>query len=149
MRLSRWALGFAAAALVGGWLVLRMQQTAVSPAVVLAHREDLLRDADSPVGGNPEGDVSLVEFFDYNCPYCRQMVSTIAEAEMADPLLRVVYKEWPVLGSDSVVAAKAALAAARQDKFLVFHRALYQLRGSVDESKVFRAAASVRLDLER
>jgi protein-disulfide isomerase len=149
MRLSRWALGVAAVALVGGWLVLRMPHTVVSPSVVLAHSEDLLRDADSPVGGNSDGDVTLVEFFDYNCPYCRQMLPTIAAAEAADPLLRVVYKEWPILGTSSIPPAKAALAAGMQGKFIAVHRALYQIRGEVDESRTLKTAESLGLDMER
>lgn len=71
----------------------------------------LLRDPGSPVGGNPDGDVTLVEFADYNCPYCRRVAPLVAEMESADPGLRIVYKEIPILGADSVFAAKAALAA--------------------------------------
>lgn len=150
MRLSRWALGAAVAIiLVGGWLILRPQHAAVPPAVVAAHAEELLRDTDSPVGGNSDGDVTLVEFFDYNCPYCRQMVPIIAQAEAADPLLRVVYKAWPILDTSSIAPAKAALAADRQGKFIALHRALYQLRGEVDESKALKAAESIGLDIER
>jgi protein-disulfide isomerase len=119
----------------------------VSSAVLLSHSDELFRDADSPVGGNPDGDVTLVEFYDYNCPYCRQMSGVIAQAEAADPQLRLVYKEWPILGSK--FAAKAALAADRQGKFIVFHRALYQLRGQVDEGKTLATALSLGLDLDR
>ncbi len=75
------------------------------------HTDEIFRDPDSPVGGNPAGDVTLVEFFDYNCPYCRQMAPLMTQAEAEDPQLRIVYKEFPILGPNSVVAAKAALAA--------------------------------------
>jgi protein-disulfide isomerase len=149
MRIRSWALAAAAIVLVGGWLVLRMQHAAVPPAVVSAHNAELLRDAESPVEGNPDGDVTLVEFFDYNCPYCRQMLPTIAQAEAADPLLRVVYKVWPILGTSSIAPAKAALAAGRQGQFIALHRALYQIRGEVDESKALAAAQSIGLDMER
>lgn len=104
---------------------------------------------DGPTGGNLNGDVTLVEFFDYNCPYCRQMVPVMTEAEGADPQLRVVYKEFPILGPNSVFAAKAALAAHKQGKYVAFHRALYQVRGAVDPSKAMEAAAAVGLDIER
>jgi protein-disulfide isomerase len=147
LRLSRWWLGsLIAIVLIGIWLV-STHETPVSPAVLLSHSDEVLHDADSPVGGNPGGDVTLVEFYDYSCPYCRQMSEVIVEAEAADPQLRVVYKEWPILGS--VFAAKAALAADRQGKFIVFHRALYQLRGQVDEGKTLATALSLGLDVDR
>ena len=92
---------------------------------------------------------TVVEFFDYNCPYCRQMLPTIAQAEAADPLLRVVYKVWPILGTSSIAPAKAALAANKQGQFIALHRALYQLRGEVDESKALTTAQSIGLDMER
>jgi len=99
--------------------------------------------------GNPQGDVTLVEFFDYNCPYCRQMAPLMVQAEGEDPQLRIVYKEFPILGPGSVVAAKAALAANKQGKYVAFHRALYQIRGPVEESKVLDAAATIGLDVDR
>lgn len=110
---------------------------------------EVFRDPNSPVGGNPKGDATLVEFFDYNCPYCRQMTSIMIEAEKADPQLRVVYKEFPILGSNSLFAAKAALAADRQGKYVAFHRALYQARSPVNESKVLETAKTIGLDVNR
>ncbi len=118
-------------------------------AVLKEHADDIFRDPDSPVGGNPKGDVTLVEFFDYNCPYCRQMAPLMTQAAAEDPQLRIVYKEFPILGPNSVVAAKAALAANKQDKYVAFHRALYQIRGPVEEGKVLEAAATAGLDVDR
>src|SRR5260370_31870284 len=103
----------------------------------------------SPVGGNPNGDVTLVEFLDYHCPYCRQMVPVMMQAENLDPQLRVVYKEFPILGPNSTFAAKASLAAHKQGKYVAFHRALYQVRGNVDPRKVTEVAATVGLDADR
>ena len=125
------------------------QQATEVQAVLKARADEVFRDPDSPVGGNPNGDVTLVEFFDYNCPYCRQMVPAMTQAETADPQLRVVYKEFPILGPNSRLAAKAALAAHKQGKYLAFHRALYQVRGTVDPSKVAEAVATVGLDPDR
>jgi protein-disulfide isomerase len=125
------------------------QDTAQVTAELKAHADEVFRDPDSPVGGNPEGDVTLVEFFDYNCPYCRQMAPLMVQAEGEDPQLRIVYKEFPILGPGSVVAAKAALAANKQGKYVAFHRALYQIRGPVEESKVLDAAATMGLDVDR
>jgi protein-disulfide isomerase len=118
-------------------------------AVLKLQSDEVFRDPDSPVGGNPNGDVTLVEFFDYNCPYCRMMAPVMTEAEAADPHLRIVYKELPILGPNSVFAAKVALVANKQGKYVAFHRALYQLRGPIDEGKVLEAAATVGLDIDR
>lgn len=117
--------------------------------VLKARAEDVLRDPDSPTGGNPTGNVTLVEFFDYNCPYCRQVAPVVTKAEDADSQLRIVYKEFPILGPSSTFAAKAALAAHKQGKYVEFHRALFQLRGAVDEKKAMEVAAAVGLDVER
>ena len=91
---------------------------------IAQRRDELFNDPDSPVGGNPEGDVTVVEFFDYNCPYCRRVAPTIAQILEQDPNVRIVYKEYPILGSGSVLAAQAALAAKAQAKYHAFHAAL-------------------------
>jgi len=118
-------------------------------AIIQSRADELFRDVDSPVGGNPNGNITLVEFFDYNCPYCRQMVPVMTQAESADSQLRVVYKEFPILGPSSKFAAKAAFAAHKQGKYLAFHKALFQVRGAVDPSKVTEVAATVGLDVDR
>lgn len=117
--------------------------------VLQARADEIFRDTASPTGGNPNGDVTLVEFFDYNCPYCRGMAPLMTKAEEDDPQLRVVYKEFPILGPGSTFAARAALAAHRQGKYVAFHRALYQARGTVDPSRTMEVAARVGLDVER
>lgn len=132
-------------------LEARQRETAASEvqAVLDARADEIFRDKESPVGGNPQGDVTLVEFFDYNCPYCRRMAPVMAEAEAADPRLRIVYKEFPILGAGSSYAAKAALAGRRQDRYLAFHTALMAVKGTVDDKSVLAAAAGVGLDLDR
>lgn len=127
----------------------REQEAKQGQAALQLHLDELFRDPNDPVGGNSKGDTTLVEFFDYNCPYCKQMASVMTQAEAADPRLRVVYKEFPILGPNSLFAAKAALAANKQDKYVAFHRALYQVRGSVDERKVLEIAKTVGLDIAR
>lgn len=117
--------------------------------ILKSRADEVFRDPASPTSGNPNGDVTLVEFFDYNCPYCRQMTPIMIQAETADPQLRVVYKEFPILGPNSTFAAKAALAAHKQGKYVAFHRALYQVRGTVNPSKVVEVATAVGLDVER
>ena len=85
----------------------------------IAERSDeILNDPAAPVGGNPAGDVTLVEFFDYNCPYCRKVAPTMVELEEGDRDLRLVYKEFPILGPGSQFAARAALASRKQRKYV-------------------------------
>lgn len=127
----------------------RKAETSESEAALKARADEVFRDAASPVGGNPEGDVTLVEFFDYNCPYCRRVAPVMLEAEAADPQLRIVYKEFPILGPNSTFAAKAALAAHRQGRYVAFHKALMQANGTADAERVLSVAAEVGLDVER
>ncbi|MDX8477961.1 DsbA family protein [Mesorhizobium sp. VK24D] len=118
-------------------------------AALSKHADDLFRDRDTPVGGNPQGDVTMVEFFDYNCPYCRQVAPIVDQAMADDPKLRIAYKEFPILGPDSVFAAKAALAAGRQGKYLELHKALYGSRTRVTEAAVLKIAAETGIDVPR
>lgn len=127
----------------------REAQAAQVKQVVKARADDLFRDKRSPVGGNAEGNVTLVEFFDYNCPYCRMMAPIMDQAVAGDPQLRIVYKEFPILGPDSVFAAKAALAADKQGKYAAFHKALYGSKTRVTEAAVLKIAADAGLDVER
>jgi protein-disulfide isomerase len=118
-------------------------------AAIAQHRDELLFSQYSPVVGNPQGEVTLVEFFDYNCPYCRQVAPVMSEAMTAEPDLRIVYKEFPILGPNSVFAAKAALAAARQEAYKEFHEAMMALSGSADQSEVLAVAEKLQLDVEK
>ena len=118
-------------------------------AALTARADEILRDPDTPVGGNPEGDVTIVEFFDYNCPYCRQVSPVMVQAESDDAKLRVVYKEFPILGPNSMFAAKAALAVHRQGKYVAFHHALMQGKSAVDENRVIEVASKLGIDVTR
>jgi len=110
---------------------------------------EIFDDPATPVGGNPQGDVSIVEFFDYRCPYCKQVQPELETLLGQDPKLRLVYKEMPVLGPSSVVAAHAALAARLQGKYEPFHNAMMATKGQISEDVVYRVAGSVGLDVER
>jgi protein-disulfide isomerase len=96
--------------------------------------------------GNPKGDVTLVEYYDYNCGFCRASLPTLAKLVEADPNLRIVFKELPVLSDESRVAARAALAAASQGKFKPFHDALYAA-GPVSDATIAAAARATGVDL--
>jgi protein-disulfide isomerase len=118
-------------------------------AAIQSHAAELIRDPASPVGGNPKGDVTLVEFFDYQCGYCKQVEGEVAQLLRADPEIRLVYKELPILGPVSVVAAKAALAAHRQDKYAPLHGALMGTTDRLTEENIFTIAADAGLDVAR
>lgn len=112
-------------------------------------KDALEADPNAPVLGNPAGDVTVVEFFDYNCPYCMQAAGEVQTLIETDPNVRLVYREWPILGEGSVYAARAALAAREQDLYEEFHWALMEERARKDEAVVLRVAARVGLDIER
>jgi protein-disulfide isomerase len=113
------------------------------------HRAEIFDDPATPVGGNPQGDVSIVEFFDYRCPYCKQVLPALQTLLDHDPKIRFIYKEMPVLGHESVVAAHAALGARRQGKYEAFHAAMMGTRGQITEETVYKVAGSVGLDVDR
>ncbi|SEL33929.1 Protein-disulfide isomerase [Sphingomonas palmae] len=98
--------------------------------------------------GNPKGDVTLVEYYDYNCGFCRATLPVLQKLVDQDPKLRIVFKELPVLSAESRVAARAALAAAQQNKFKPFHDALYAA-GPVSDATIAEAARTSGVDLSR
>jgi protein-disulfide isomerase len=112
-------------------------------------KDELFNDPDSPVLGNPKGDVTLVEFFDYRCPYCKAMFEQLAETVKSDGKVKLVLKEFPVLGPDSVTASRAALAAREQKKYEEFHRAMMRLKEPLNEKVIMKVAAEVGLNTDR
>lgn len=116
---------------------------------LLSQRDRLEQDPNAPVVGNPDGDVTLVEFFDYNCPYCRRAGTAVGALLAQDPNIRVVYREWPVLSEGSVYAARAALAARKQGRYEDMHKALMGLSGRVGQPNVLSTARSLGLDIDQ
>ncbi|MFC3839437.1 DsbA family protein [Paracoccus rhizosphaerae] len=112
-------------------------------------RQVLEHDPTAPVLGNPNGDVTLTEFFDYNCPFCRKMVDPIHRLILSDPNLRVVFHEWPVFGADSEAAARASLASLQQGRYWQMHRAMFAIRGRAGADTALQAAKEAGLDLAR
>jgi protein-disulfide isomerase len=133
--------------------ILELEQQnaeAAAAQVALADQRALLEnDPNAPVIGNPQGDVTVVEFFDYNCPYCRNAKLELDGLLSADSNVRVVLREWPVLGEGSVFAARAALASRVQGKYAEFHDALMMMQGRAEEQSVIRVAQSVGLDVDQ
>lgn len=109
----------------------------------------VLHDPDVPVLGNPKGDVTIVEFFDYQCPYCRKMHPDLMRLVAEDGKIRLVLKDWPILTQFSQVAAKLALAARFQGKYAETHAALMETSGRLDQDKIRAAAVKAGLDLDK
>jgi protein-disulfide isomerase len=127
----------------------RASEAGQSRQQLAARREDILNDPGSPVGWNPDGDVTIVEFFDYRCPYCRAVAPRLAQLKKQDRGIRYVYKEWPILGPVSKVAARAALAAWKQGRYEEYHEALMTYPGQLTEKGVFKTAERLGLDVNR
>lgn len=126
---------------------LAVAQTANRPnPMPEALRKALERDPNAPVLGNPRGDITLTEFFDYNCPFCKKIMPKMQQLISADPGLRVVFREWPVFGEGSDFAARAALAALAQGKYWQMHSGLMQMRDRAAEPSVMRVARKLGLD---
>jgi protein-disulfide isomerase len=122
-------------------------------AAVKENADALFRSKLDVVVGNPQGDVTFVEFFDYNCGYCKRAMADMLELMKDDSKLKVVLKEFPVLGPGSVEAARVGAAVRMQDKtgkkYLEFHQKLLGGRGQVDKARALAAAKEVGLDTAR
>lgn len=125
------------------------QRLAQLQDVIRAHGAALRNDPDSVVVGNPDGDVTVVEFFDYNCPYCKRAYPIVRKAIKDDSNIRLVYKEFPILGPISLTASRAAIASRSQGKYEIFHNRLMEIRGSLTEERLMQVAAEVGLDLDK
>ncbi|GGA86188.1 hypothetical protein GCM10011491_12240 [Brucella endophytica] len=105
--------------------------------------EMILNDPQAPVGGNPLGNLTIVSFFDYNCPYCKRTVAPLDAVMKSDGQIRHVYKDWPILTEASVYGAKLALAAQYQGRYEMAHRALMDIPGGkVPQQKMRQASNS-------
>ncbi|MDE1904667.1 MAG: DsbA family protein [Alphaproteobacteria bacterium] len=124
-------------------------RAAAAKKVIAAKRDELLHDPNSVVAGNPNGDVTLVEFFDYRCPYCKAIEPSLEALIKEDGKLRVVYKEFPILGPTSVVASRAAIAARQQGKYTAFHDRMMALKGNIDADAVMKVAEASGLDVTK
>ena len=124
------------------------REKAVADALV-EHKEDIYNHPMTPVTGNSKGDVSVIEFFDYQCGYCKRTMQNVLDLQKEDPKLRFVWKELPILGPASEFAAQAAMAAKKQNKYLEFHIAVMGARGQLTPELVFALAKQAGIDIER
>ena len=118
-------------------------------AALNSQRNALFNDPDSPIAGNKNGDVTVVEFFDYRCGVCKRVHPIVDTLMNGDRKLRRVYKDWPILGPDSVFAARAALASRAQGKYLEFHNAMMEAKGRLNKNTVLAIARRVGIDHRR
>ncbi len=125
------------------------QRDSQAQKAIHENQRELLRDPDSPIAGNPDGDVTVVEFNDYQCPYCKRAHMAVKSTLAADGKVRLVLKDLPILGEPSRIAALAALAARAQGKHLALHNALMEYGGKIDRDKIMEIARSTGLDMDR
>ena len=109
----------------------------------------VLRDPDIPVTGNPNGDITIVEYFDYNCPYCRKIAPELAQVVQDDGKVRLVLKDWPILGPVSVVASRMALACKYQDKYIAAHDVLIGVASKLTEPRIRELLTGAGIDVDR
>jgi protein-disulfide isomerase len=109
----------------------------------------VLRDPEIPVAGNADGDITIVEYFDYNCPYCRKVEPELRQVVQDDGKVRLVYKDWPVLGPVSTAAARLALATKYQDKYVAAHDALMGSASRLTEPRIRELLGNAGIDVDR
>ena len=139
-------LGFGAAGVLALAGVSASAQDNPMPDVL---RKALEHEGNALVLGNPDGDITLTEFFDYNCPFCRTMVKDVHRLISEDRKLRVVFREWPIFGPGSEFSTRVSLAASKQKKYWQFHTGLMAIEGRADETTAMETARKVGLDLNR
>ncbi len=111
--------------------------------------KEIFQSPTAPVAGNPKGDVTIVEFFDYNCGYCKKALPDLANVMQSDKNVRVVLKEFPILSKGSEEAAKIALAAKMQGKYWEFHLAMLGMQGQANEASALKIAEKVGIDMTK
>ncbi|THD61946.1 MAG: DsbA family protein [Bradyrhizobium sp.] len=109
----------------------------------------VLRDPDIPVAGNPDGDITIVEYFDYQCPYCRKIEPELRQVVQDDGKVRLVLKDWPILGPVSIVAARMVLASKFQDKYVKAHDALIGVSSKLTEPRIRELLDGAGIDVDR
>lgn len=124
------------------------QQAALAKKVIVDRKASIFQAPTDYVVGNPKGDITVVEFFDYNCGWCKKALDEINKLTKADPKIRVVLKEMPIFGENSTIAAKAAMASNAQGKYWEFHSALMKER-QVTKDNVFKIAEKVGINVDK
>ena len=125
------------------------QQDAKQQKAISKNADKIYRSPETPVAANPDGDVTLVEFFDYNCGFCKRAMPEVVKIVGDDKKVKLVLKELPIFGEDSEAAAKAALAAKKQGKYYEMHQKLFSEPGKANLEKALQVAQELGLDVEQ
>jgi protein-disulfide isomerase len=145
-RTRREALGLLGA---GAAMLGIVPRTALAQGDEVLTEALVLRDPDIPAAGNPAGDITIVEYFDYNCPYCRKIEPELQQVVHDDGRVRMIWKDWPILGPTSIVAARMALASKYQDKYVQAHEALMGVSSKLTEPRIRELLAGAGIDVDR
>ena len=149
---KRKILGLALAALLGAIMVLESPRAAPAQQEESSNvlsKDNVLRDSEIPALGNPKGDITIVEYFDYRCPYCKTISLVLNQVLKDDPNVRLVLKDWPILGDPSPYAAKLVLAAKYQNKYEAAHRALIVRTGRLTDGIIEDTLAKAGVDVAK
>lgn len=150
---ARYALSFAVMALAVILLAFESAQTAPAQeqgaASDVLSKDAVLRDPENPVLGNPQGDITIIEYFDYQCPYCKKISPVLDQVVNEDKKIRLIFKDWPILGEPSGYAARLVLAAKYQNKYEAAHRALMAKVGRLTEGVIDEALTKAGVDLAK
>ena len=135
--------------LLGAGVVLGLSAQRASAQGREPSEAAVLHDPDNPVFGNSDGDIAIVEWFDFNCPYCRKLEPELRQVVQDDGKVRLVLKDWPILGPISVAAARIALACKYQDKYMQAHDALIGVSSRLTEPRIDEILKDAGIDLDR
>ena len=128
---------------------MRVQAEADAKKAIDSYKDEIFNGKEDPVAGNPKGDVTVVEFFDYNCGFCKQTADALLESVKADGKVKLVFKDFPILTDDSAVAARIALAAKKQGKYEDVYRAFMKYRGRLDEKAAWKLAGEAGVNVDQ
>ena len=128
---------------------MEKEQTEKLKAAISQNSAEIYRERNASVGGNPDGDITVVEFFDYNCGYCKRGLHDVVKLVETDPKVRVVFKELPILSRGSEEASRVALAAQRQGKYWELHKAMLGAKGQMNEAAALQIAEKLGLDMDK
>ena len=128
---------------------MEKEQSEKLKVAIAENAREIYRDPKADTAGNPNGDITVVEFFDYNCGYCKRGLQDLIKLVEGDPNVRVVFKELPILSKGSEEASRVAIAAGRQGKYWDIHKAMLETKGQMNEANALAIATKLGLDIER
>jgi protein-disulfide isomerase len=128
---------------------MEKEQAEKLKVAIAENARDIYRDPTADTAGNPNGDITVVEFFDYNCGYCKRGLHDVIKLVESDPKVRVVFKELPILSKGSEEASRVAIAAGKQGKYWDMHKAMLEAKGQMNEANALALATQLGLDIEK